>query len=233
MTRPIRPSGPFNAVVAPSKSRKQIPMDALRADLLQAKELMGSSGVASFTEISHGNAKALFRSVFGRRSGLAKSDCPIVWTDDFTKVSGGVIHGVRGIPVVAPARPINQVRLLRDDQLRVGVIAVHMHPGAWAAHPSRAQRAVRGLIRRLWRRHAAKIQQHIDELERRCDVVIVLGDINRPDSFTWNGVTRETGHGLLYIGTDCRDATVTAPTEHRQHADHPAAVITITPKEPR
>jgi hypothetical protein len=36
---------------------------------------------------------------------------------------------------------------------------------------------------------------------------------------------------LLYLGTN---AWNTLPaTEHRQHADHPAAVVTITPKEHR
>jgi hypothetical protein len=223
---------PFNAVVAPSKSRPQLPVGAVRADLLQAKALMDESGVAGFTEISHGNAKALFRSVFGRRSGLSRSDCPIVWTADFTKVDGGVERGVRGIPVVAPARPINWVRLRRDDGLTVGVIAVHMHPGGWAARPSRAQRAVRPLIRHLWWRHAQKIQRRVLELVQTCDVVVVMGDINRPDPWTWQGIPRDTAPGLLYLGARFlgRGSRVAL---HSQHADHPAAVVTITPKEHR
>jgi hypothetical protein len=224
---------PFNAVVVPSRSRPQLPVDAVRADLLQAKALMGTSGVAGFTEISHAPIKALFRSVFGRRSGLSRSDCPIVWTADFAKVDGRVSRGVRGIPVVAPARPINWVRLRRDDGLTLGVVAVHMHPGGWAARPSRAQRAVRPLIRHLWWRHAKKIQRRVLDLVKTCDVVVLMGDINRPDLFTWHPLVRETGPGLLYLGTDCADATVTRSQRVGQHADHPAAVVTITPKEHR
>lgn len=224
---------PFNAVVAPSKSRKQIPMDQLLADLLQAKALMGESGVAGFTEISHGSAKALFSSVFGRRIGLSASDCPITWTADFTKVDGGTDFGAAAIRIVAPIRRTAWARLRRADGLTLGVVAVHMHPGGFAAHPSRAQRFARPLIRLRWVRHARRVQRRIDWLETRCDVVVVMGDINKPGTYTWHGVTRETGPGLLYLGTDCRDATVTHSQRVGQHADHPAAVVTITPKEHR
>lgn len=226
MTRPII-QHPFNAVCAPSRSRPQLSYVKVRYDLLQAKALMGESGVAGFTEISHAPIKALFRSVFGRRVGLSRSDCPIVWTPDFTKVDGGTDFGAAAIRVVAPIRRTTWVRLRRIDGLTVGVVAVHMHPGGFAAHPSRAQRAARPLIRRRWRRHAARIQRRINWLAARCDVVVVMGDINYPDPWTWLGIARETTPGLLYVGTN---GEVVESHTVGQHADHKAAVVTVTPR---
>ncbi|HWU21105.1 MAG TPA: hypothetical protein VN088_06250 [Nocardioides sp.] len=228
MTRPIRPDGPFNVVLAPSKSRRQIPMDQLRADLLQAKLLMGESGVAGFTEISHGNAKALFSSLFGRLVGLKRSDCPITWTADFVKVDGGAEYGAAAIAVVAPIRRTVWVRLRRFDGLRVGMVAAHLHPGGFARRPSRAQRLVRPLIQRRWRRHAARIQRRLDWLAQRCDVVVMVGDINRPDSYTWDGLMRRTGPGLLYVGV-AGDGDRNPTRFVAQHADHKAVVVPVTP----
>lgn len=224
---------PFNAVCAPSRSRPQLPVAAVRADLLATKTLMGVSGVAGFTEISHRGIKALFASVFGHRVGLSRSDCPIVWTPDFAKMDGGTDFGAAAIRVVAPIRWTTWAQLERNDGLVVGMVAVHMHPGGYAAHPSRAQRFARPLIQRRWKRHAARIGKRVLLLAASCDVVVMVGDINRPDDYTWHPLIRETGRGLLYLGTDCEDATVNAPVYHRDHADHKAAVVTITPKEHR
>lgn len=229
MTRPTRPPAPFNVVCAPSRSRPQLSADKVRADLLQAKTLMGESGVAGFTEISHAGIKAEFRSVFGRRVGLEKSDCPIVWTEDFTKLDGGTDFGAARIAVVAPIRRTAWAWLRRTDGLRVGVVAVHMHPGGFAAHPSRAQRLARWLIRKRWNRQAKRIQRRVAELVRFSDVVVMVGDINRPDTYTWHPLVRETAPGLLYVGTNAEQ--VSPDYLHKQNADHDAVVVTVTPKE--
>ena len=230
MTRPIIHGGPFNVVCAPSRSRPQLSVEKVREDLLQAKRLMGTSGVAGFTEISHPGIKALFASVFGRRIGLKRSDCPIVWTPDFVKVDGGVDFGAAAIAVVAPIRRNTWIRLRRADGLRVSGLAVHPPPGAFAAHPSRAQRLVRPLIQRRWRRQAARIQRRLDWLAERSEIVVMVGDINHPGLFTWDGLMRRTGPGLLYVGV--RGDGDRSPTRYvRQNADHSAAVVTVNPKE--
>jgi hypothetical protein len=234
MTRPIRPAAPFNAVVAPSKSRKQIPYAQVLADVRQSRRLMGDSGVAGYTEIARRGSKTQIVTVFGpNRVGLKRSDCPITWTPNWRKVAGGVDRGAPGVPVVAPARKTAWAQL--EDGLNLGVISAHMHPGAFAARPSRAQRLARPLLRRLWWRHWRRIQKRIDLLiAAGCDLIVVMGDINHPGLITPPGVTRVTGPGLLYLGVTERGVeAIGEVTLHRQHADHPAAVVTITPKEHR
>lgn len=231
MTRPIVQPRPFNAVCAPSKSRKQIPYAHVLDDVRQARQLIGASGVAGFTEIARRGSKAQVRTVFGPNTvGLKRSDCPIAWTDNWRKVAGGVDRGAPGVPPVAPARKTAWVQL--EDGINLGVISTHMHPGAFAAHPSRAQRLARPLLRRLWWRHWRRIQKRIDLLiAAGCDLVVVMGDINHPHLITPPGVVRCTGPGLLYLGVTERGIeAVMKAVLHPQHADHPAAVVTITPK---
>jgi hypothetical protein len=234
MTRPIRPAAPFNAVLAPSRSRPQLPGKAVLADVRQARELAGASGIVALTEIKRAAAKAAVRAVFGpNRVGLRVADCPIAWTPDFRKVDGGVDFGSAGIPIVAPTRWTAWAILERGDGLKVGVVSTHMHPGGFARRPSHAQADARPTIKRRWYRHAARIQHRIDQLVAAgCDVVVVMGDINRPDGFTWHGVTRETEDGLLYVGVTERGVQAIGHHHPRkQNADHSAECITIAPKE--
>jgi hypothetical protein len=217
----------FTLVAAPSMSRPQISEDKFQEDATQIKELMGESGIAGFTEVSHEPIKQIAREVFGKnRAGLAASDCPIVWTDDFVRVSGGVEFGAKGIRRIAPDRHTTWTILLRNDGLRVGVIAVHMHPGGW--RPRGAQRPVAWLIRRRWRQHYRKIQDRIAYLSSRCDLVVMVGDINHPGLTTWPGLYRISSRGLLYVGVS-QNAGHGNPTPHPQNADHDAVSVPIRP----
>lgn len=233
MTRPII-EHPFHVAVAPSRSRPPLSAAKVKHDAKQLLKALGESGLAGLTEITGADIKAVIRDVFGpNRIGVTGSDCPIVHTDDWTKVEGGVEFGCKAIRGIMPDR--HHTWGIFDHAgsgLRAGFLATHMAPGGW--RPRGRQIIAAPLIRWRWRQHRLVIEQRLRYLERHCDVVFPVGDINRPKRFTFRGYTRLTGPGLLYAGVS-QGAAGHASTVHyaRQNADHKRGLFTWFPRSAR
>lgn len=227
----------LTAVAAPSQSRPQISTPRFRLDAAQVAELVAPVGVAGLTEVIRPGPRGVLAEHFDdrHRVGLAVSDCPLVW-DGLASVHRGTDFGARGIRGVAPDRHTVWA-LLEHDGWRVGAVSTHMHPGGW--RPGNPwQYAAGPLIRHRWRAHADRISRRVGWLRDRADVVVVLGDINHPDRWTFPGVRRVSGPGLLYVGHVAgrrRPVHVTAgrPVAHPQAADHDALAVPITLRSAR
>ncbi|GAB3863357.1 hypothetical protein GCM10028801_30790 [Nocardioides maradonensis] len=220
----------FAVVAAPSRSRPQLKLSMVKADVLLLQHRLGGFGMGGLTEITRKGPKAAVRALFPGRQGLSRTDCPAVWTG-FEKVEGGVDFGCIGIPIVAPARYTSWAILKDADGLEYAIVSTHMSPGGWAHRPSTAQARVRHVIQFRWRRHSRHISRRLAELNARCEGrVAMVGDINRPGLTTWAGMQRVSEPGLLYIGLGY-GLELRSIEYRKQNADHPAGIAIVTLKE--
>jgi hypothetical protein len=233
VTRPTRPSLPFQVAIAPSRSRPPLPAAKVQEDAEQLLRALGDSGLAGLTEITGDDIKQVIRDVFGgNRLGVTASDCPIVWTDDWRKLEGGVEFGCKAIRGVMPDRHDvwGVFQRASGDGPTVGLLSTHMAPGGW--RPRGRQIIVAPLIRWRWRQHRRVIEHRLRYLEQRCDVVFPLGDINRPGLFTFlrKVYRRLTGRGLLYMAVSRSTAGHTSSVHYKpQNADHQLGICTHHP----
>lgn len=218
-----------NVAEAPSKSRPRLPATLVKADAETLLEKLGPSGIGALTEISNTDANRAVWSVFKRNMVHPPgTDTPIVWTDDWYLVDHGTDFGCGPVPFVAPARhTVWAVLRHRQTGIQVGVIATHMTPGGWNGNGDWRQVVARPLIRFRWHRHNGRIVGRQRILAHRVDALATLGDINLPGTFAFGADHRLSTQGLVYIGARGR-YTATGHDAWRQHADHPAQIVTLT-----
>lgn len=218
----------YPLAVANIRSRPRMTKAKVKADVAEVAAA-AQGGIIGWSEISHPD----YVTAVGELDGFTTYqpdgvDVPISWdTTRFTPTDVGCDFGNRAVPGIAPARH-STWGLLEDRAMTkrtVGVLNVHMIPDGW--NPKHVVQRV--LRRLLWSRHEKRILRRATWLAHRAHAVHLMGDINRPESFTFLGFRRSSGPGVLYVGS--RGAVAQSEAQHvRLYSDHAAQVVTITPR---
>jgi hypothetical protein len=223
----------LDIVCAPSRATPQLGLPYSRDDFKQAERLAGNNGLVGFTEIMRTPWRHALNVEFEGRILQPSEQCmsPTGWGKNVRKLRGGKNYGCAAVPGVNAKRDFAW-GIYQVEQLKIGFISVHMPPGAYnAGTPVQRQHRLQSILQ--WQAFKRRIQRRIRKLLRHCDVVVVVGDINRPGMWTFSKMTRLSDPMLVYIGIRAKKKIKVnkhVTTQHKQNADHPAqkSVVTLT-----
>ncbi|HET7388370.1 MAG TPA: hypothetical protein VFJ19_17085, partial [Nocardioidaceae bacterium] len=217
-----------------AKMRAAIDLPARGADVVAYQEVERLRHVKAVAALSGFDAYL----PAGRKRSW-KNACPIVWRDHLTRLDAGWVLIGKGVRLIQPNRVATWVLLRDDDPARTtyAVVSAHTVSGIW----KRALRKIAAWAGRTRRqesdRELAAIAALAQQLRSRADVVIVMGDLNRPerispaligcDQIIYASAPTHGRHWFDLIGL----IGATGSGAHRiaTPSDHDALAATVTP----